>query len=82
VACMSGSEDSSDSGYAKKGESGVTPPDQPLWRRPIISLTVGFFVAVLLGIGIFLLADKHRGNIGTIQTPTSPTAPVTAPANP
>jgi hypothetical protein len=77
---VTGSEGSFDYSDAEEGETGETPPDQPWYRRPIISLTIGFFVAMLLGLAIFFLADKTSGHSGTTQTPTSPTAPVNAPA--
>ena len=77
---MNGSEGSFDYSDADKGETGETPPDQPWYRRPIVSLTVGFFAAILLGLAIFFLADKTSGHSGTTQTPTSPTAPVSVPA--
>ena len=78
---MTGGEGSYDYSDAEKGETGETPPDQPWYRRPIVSLTIGFFVAILLGLGIYLLADKTSGHGGTTQTPTSPTAPVSVPAS-
>lgn len=77
---MTGTEGLSDSGDAPEGATGDTPPDEPWYRRPIVSLTVGFFAAILLGVAIFLLADKTSGHNGTTQTPTSPTAPVSVPA--
>ncbi len=54
-------------------EEGDSPPEQPWYRKPIVSLTVGLFAAMLLGLAIYLLADKTKGHSGTTQTPTSPT---------
>ncbi|UMB67782.1 hypothetical protein [Mycobacterium paraterrae] len=69
------SEESFDPGDGAAGETGETPPDEPWWRKPIVSLTVAVLVAFLLGITIFLLADRNSEHSGTTQTPTSPTAP-------
>jgi uncharacterized protein involved in exopolysaccharide biosynthesis len=79
---VTSSEGSYDYSDAQESETGETPPGQPFWRRPIISLTLGLFAFILLGLAIFLLADKTSEHSGTTQTPTSPTAPVTAPAAP
>lgn len=78
---MDGNEDSFDSRDAKEGETGGAEPDEPWYRKPIVSLTIGFLVAVLLGVTIFLLADKTSEQSGTTQTPTSPTAPANVPAS-
>jgi hypothetical protein len=77
---VTGSEGSFDYSHAEEGETGQAPPDQPWYRRPIVSLTIGFFVAILLGLAIFFLADRTTGHGGTTQTPTSPTAPASVPA--
>lgn len=77
---VTGSEGSDDHGDADEGEAGEAPPAESWYRKPIVSLTIGFFVAMLLGIGIYLLADKNSGHSGTTQTPTSPTAPASVPA--
>jgi hypothetical protein len=55
------------------GEEGAAPPDSPWYRKPIVSLMLGLFVAMLLGLVIYLLADLTRGKGGTTPTPTSPT---------
>jgi hypothetical protein len=55
------------------GEEGVAPPGSPWYRKPIVSLILGLFAAMLLGLVIYLLADLTRGKGGTTQTPTSPT---------
>jgi hypothetical protein len=67
---------------ADEGEAGVTPPHEPWWRKPIVSLVIAVLVAFALGIAIFLFADKTSEHSGTTQTPTSPTAPASAPAAP
>jgi hypothetical protein len=77
---VTSSESSHDHSNPDEGETGEAPPDQPWWRRPIVSLTIGFFIAVLVGLAIYLLADKTSEHSGTTQTPTSPTAPVSVPA--
>jgi hypothetical protein len=46
---------------------------QPWYRRPIISLSIGLFLAILLGLVIYLLADRTSGSGTLKQTPTSPT---------
>ncbi len=73
---MTGSDGSYDYSDADESETGETPPGQPWYRRPIVSVTIGFVVAVLVGLAIFALADKSSDHSGTTQTPTSPTAPV------
>ena len=52
------------------------PPPQgsgPWYRNPIILVALGLFVAILLGVVFYLLADQTNGTGQTTQTPTSPT---------
>jgi cytoskeletal protein RodZ len=51
----------------------------PWYRRPIITLAIGLFAAILLGLVIYLLADQTHGTGVTKQTPTSPTTSTTTP---
>jgi hypothetical protein len=67
-------------GYYDYGqEHGDPERGKPWYRRPIISLTVGLFAAILLGMALYLLADQTQGTGGTTQTPTSPTTSTVAP---
>jgi hypothetical protein len=67
-------------GYYDYGqEQGDPDRGKPWYRRPIISLTVGLFAAILLGMALYLLADQTQGTGGTTQTPTSPTTSTVAP---
>ena len=43
---VTGSEGSYDHGDADEGEAGEAPPAEPWYRKPIVSLTIGFFVAI------------------------------------
>ncbi len=62
-------------GYYDYGDDaeGVAPAGSPWYRKPIFSLILGLFVAILLGLVIYLFADLTHGKGGTTQTPTSPT---------
>lgn len=63
------------------GSGGQGDPERgaaPWYRRPVLSLSVALFAAMLLGVAIYFLADQTRGSGGTKQTPTSPTTPTSA----
>lgn len=74
--------------------AGDPPPPQgsgPWYRNRIILVAFGLFVAIMLGLMLYLFADQTGGQGGTTQTPTSPTTssptastttPTTAPAAP
>jgi cytoskeletal protein RodZ len=69
-------------GYYDYGSNGDQPPPQgsgPWYRNPIILVALGLFVAILLGLAFYLLADQTNGHGGTTQTPTSPTTSTTTP---
>jgi hypothetical protein len=68
-------------GYYDYGSQEEGDPQRaaPWYRRPIITLTLGLFAAILLGIALYLLADRTQGTGGTTPTPTSPTTPTVAP---
>ena len=60
--------------YSDSGDDGHEPKHRPPWyRNPIVLVAVGLFVAILLGLALYFLADQTRGSGGTTQTPTSPT---------
>ncbi len=62
---------------------GDQPPSQgggPWYRNPIVLVALGLFVAILLGLAFYLLADQTSGHGGTTQTPTSPTTSTTTSA--
>jgi hypothetical protein len=60
--------------YSDSGGDGHEPKLRPPWyRNPIVLVALGLFVAILLGLVLYLLADQTRGSGGTTQTPTSPT---------
>lgn len=82
---MSGNEPFEDPSEAPTGmydygerAQGSPTRSAPWYRKPILSLAVGLFVAILIGVVIYLLADQTQGDGSTKQTPTSPTttAPV------
>ena len=45
----------------------------PWYRNPIVLVALGLFVAILLGLALYFLADQTHGRGGPTQTPTSPT---------
>ena len=49
----------------------------PWYRNPIILVALGLFVAILLGLALYLIGDRSTGHGGTTQTPTSPTTSAT-----
>jgi hypothetical protein len=58
--------------YSDSGDDG--PEHRPPWyRNPIVLVALGLFVAILLGLALYFLADQTHGTGGTTQTPTSPT---------
>jgi cytoskeletal protein RodZ len=64
--------------YSDSGDDGHEPKHRPPWyRNPIVLVALGLFVAILLGLALYLLADQTRGSGGTTQTPTSPTTSTT-----
>ncbi len=69
--------------YDYNGDGGQPPPKppSPWYRNPIILVVLGLFVAILLGLALYLLADQTNGHGGTTQTPTSPTTSTTAPTS-
>ena len=69
-------------GYYDYNGDGDQPPPQgggPWYRNTIILVALGLFVAILLGLAFYLLADQTGGHGGTTQTPTSPTTSTPAP---
>jgi hypothetical protein len=59
--------------YRDPGEDLHEPNHRPWYRNPLVLVALGLFVAILLGLALYLLADQTRGSGGTRQTPTSPT---------
>jgi len=67
--------------YSDSDDDGHEPKHRPPWyRNPIVLVALGLFVAILLGLALYLLADQTRGSGGTTQTPTSPTTSTTTEA--
>jgi hypothetical protein len=65
--------------YDYSGEEQGSPQRSTWYRNPIVLVALGLFVAILLGIGLYFLADQTHGTGGTTQTPTSPTTSTVAP---
>jgi hypothetical protein len=60
--------------YSDSSDDGHGPKQRPPWyRNPIVLVALGLFVAILLGLALYFLADQTHGTGGTTQTPTSPT---------
>ena len=60
--------------YSDSGDDGHGPNHRPPWyRTPIVLVALGLFVAILLGLALYFLADQTHGGGGPTQTPTSPT---------
>jgi cytoskeletal protein RodZ len=60
--------------YSDSGDDGHEPKHRPPWyRNPIVLVALGLFVAILLGLALYFLADQTHGSGGPTQTPTSPT---------
>jgi hypothetical protein len=59
--------------YDYSGAEQGSPERAPWYRNPILLVALGLFVAILLGLAYYLLADQTNGTGGTTQTPTSPT---------
>ena len=60
--------------YSESGGDGHEPKHRPPWyRNPIVLVTLGLLVAILLGLALYFLADQTHGSGGPTQTPTSPT---------
>jgi cytoskeletal protein RodZ len=74
--------------YSDSGDDGHGPEHRPPWyRNPIVLVALGLFVAILLGLALYFLADQTHGSGGPTQTPTSPTTstgvtPTTEPVAP
>ena len=66
-------------GYYDYSDGGQPPPHppSPWYRNPIVLVALGLFVAILLGLAFYLIADRSTGHGGTTQTPTSPTTSTT-----
>jgi cytoskeletal protein RodZ len=62
-------------GYIDYGNDGSQQPQpgSPWYRKPIVLLVLGLFGAILIGLAIYVLADRTHGSGGPTQTPTSPT---------
>jgi cytoskeletal protein RodZ len=68
--------------YSDSVDDGHEPKHRPPWyRNPIVLVALGLFVAILLGLAVYFLADQTRGGGGTTQTPTSPTTSTSATAS-
>jgi cytoskeletal protein RodZ len=63
-------------------EEGDPERKTPWYRRPIISLTVAGCALILVGVGLYYLADQTQGTSETTVTPTSPTTSTPAPTTP
>lgn len=63
-------------------EEGAPERKTPWYRRPIISLTVAGCALILVGVGVYYLADQTQGTSETTVTPTSPTTPTPAATTP
>jgi hypothetical protein len=64
--------------YDYSGEEQGSPERSAWYRNPILLVALGLFVAILLGLAFYLLADQTQGTGGTTQTPTSPTTSTTS----
>jgi hypothetical protein len=64
--------------YDYSGEEQGSPERSAWYRNPIVLVALGLFVAILLGLAFYLLADQTHGTGGTTQTPTSPTTSTTS----
>jgi cytoskeletal protein RodZ len=71
-----------DYGSQEEGEEGDPERGTPWYRRPIISLTLAGAALVLVGIGLYYLADQTQGTGQTTVTPTSPTTSTPASTTP
>jgi cytoskeletal protein RodZ len=60
-------------------EEGDPERGTPWYRRPIISLTLAGCALLVVGIGLYYLADQTQGTSETTVTPTSPTTSTPAP---
>jgi cytoskeletal protein RodZ len=67
--------------YDYSGEEQGSPERSSWYRNPIVLVVLGLFVAILLGVALYFLADQTNSNGGTTQTPTSPTTSTTAPTS-
>ena len=65
--------------YSDSGVDGHEPKHRPPWyRNPIVLVALGLFVAILLGLALYFLANQTHGSGGPTQTPTSPTTSTAA----
>jgi hypothetical protein len=62
-------------GFIDYGDDGQLPPHpgSPWYRKPIVLLVLGLFAAMLLGLAIYVAADRSNGRGGSTPTSTSPT---------
>jgi cytoskeletal protein RodZ len=62
-------------GYIDYGDNGQQQPNpgSPWYRKPIVLLVLGLFAAMLLGLAIYVIADRTNGRGGSTPTSTSPT---------
>ena len=67
--------------YDYSGEEQGSPQRSTWYRNPIVLVALGLFVAILLGLAFYLLADQTNGTGGTTQTPTSPTTATVTPTS-
>ena len=66
-------------GFIDYGDDGQLPPHpgSPWYRKPIVLLVLGLFAAILLGLAIYVAADRSTGHGGSTPTSTSPTTSTT-----
>jgi hypothetical protein len=62
-------------GYIDYGDDGQQQPEPetPWYRKPAILVALGLFAAILIGLVIYVVADRTHGGGGSTPTPTSPT---------
>ena len=73
--------------YGGYGDDGQQQPEpgSPWYRRRTVLLVLGLFAAILLGLAIYVVADRSNGRGGstpTSTTPTTSTAVITSPTTP
>jgi hypothetical protein len=67
--------------YDYSAEEQGSPERSAWYRNPIVLVALGLFVAILLGLAFYLLADQTKGTGGTTQPPTSPTTSTVSPTS-
>lgn len=60
-------------GYYESSGQGDPERGAPWYRKQVVLIALGLFVAILLGVAVYFLADQTHGTGGTTKTPTSPT---------